>query len=748
MDALGSKRNVALLGVGGIGKSTIAKALLNEQSIVNAFPVRLFIAYDNIASSAMTYQVFLDRIGHSLGLPTSTLPAILQQLRSSSTLLVVDNAESFLDAGDHDAGMISNSLDEIGAWPTTGMVLTSRNPKIIPLNLPWDRITVTALDVDAAHAAFSFVYPTERANEIISTILFQLEYHPLSINILANVAVMNEWTPQELLRAWEDRRSRVLEIVNDKNRSLRVSIELSIVSFKDNQSVALKVLRAIAYLPQGIRQDDLPRMFPSVTSLMSVMASIRRSSLVYRLGDRLTMLAPIRLYMTDEYNSNLTFDDRLVRAIRRLYYGQLDRTPQTCVQQEHANLDRLLFLDIQSSHLGPHIDARAQLLQTAKRFLHSLCRYNPQPTSLGQLIATVVLNNPSSQDESLISTIAHCLTRACWLEYMRYHPAAALRAVSIAEPYCRRYPSVCTEQLLSCLRLRGTIHHDRGSLALSDDALREGSTLAKSMGNSLEQASLNHVLSRVALSRGNTIEATLLASSAQECFESHDQHAHLTSLLLHQSEIAIQEGDFYQASRLATRAMEIDRSENSGRRQLNILNVQASIAGWAGDLAGAVKLLDVVIEKDLRLDQPQFNSFVGALRGKAYYRAMQGDYVSARMLILQATELASEPDGLMSGYVELFAGELEKAKSLLERRSLTADTGENMQWKAVMCRALGEVALLQSDEQEAKRQFRRTKSLCDEMGMPPRCLYVGYHHWLALPEETFTGWQTFLCEKP
>jgi len=138
---------------------------------------------------------------------------------------------------------------------------------------------------------------------------------------------MNHWTPSELLVKWQERRSDILHNADIKYRSLRVTIELSLDALQ-NRDQSLDLLRAIASLPQGVHQSDISAILttrsstesstliepaetsPSAVLLMS--KSLLRSSLLYRMGDRLTMLAPIRMYISDRYNKNIGYRDPIL----------------------------------------------------------------------------------------------------------------------------------------------------------------------------------------------------------------------------------------------------------------------------------------------------------------------------------------------------------------------------------------------------------------------------------------------------
>ncbi|KAH7918736.1 hypothetical protein BV22DRAFT_1134366, partial [Leucogyrophana mollusca] len=79
-----SHQHVVLVGPGGIGKSTIAKAILNEDSIIAKFhDRRFFVRFDNIDASQITFDTFIRRIADVLGVKSARLSAIKTHLAAS-----------------------------------------------------------------------------------------------------------------------------------------------------------------------------------------------------------------------------------------------------------------------------------------------------------------------------------------------------------------------------------------------------------------------------------------------------------------------------------------------------------------------------------------------------------------------------------------------------------------------------------------------------------------------------------------
>jgi len=194
--------HVALVGPGGIGKSSISKAIMHDERIVGHFGFhRCFVTYDSVDASMMTHDTFISRLCTALAIQSNpTLTSILSTLRASPTLLVIDNAETFLGARTMDVGLIKETIVDIGGYQSVHLILTTRSANFP--NLRWVRKDVTGLDMEASRATFTAIYEHDIGNRLDS-LFSSLDHHALSISLLSHVAAQNAYrSTDEIVQAW------------------------------------------------------------------------------------------------------------------------------------------------------------------------------------------------------------------------------------------------------------------------------------------------------------------------------------------------------------------------------------------------------------------------------------------------------------------------------------------------------------------------------------------------------------------
>ena len=382
---------VGLIGAGGIGKTSIALTVLHHGRVKERFGNnRRFIRCDQFTASRANFLNQLSKVVGAGIKNAEDLTALRPALSSKEMLIVLDNAESILDPQLADGQEIYRVVEELSQFSNICLLVTSRITTIPPSCETFD---VPTLQIEAARDTFYRIYKRGGRSDAIDDILKPLDFHPLSITLLATVAHQNKWDDSRLTKEWKQRHTGVLR--TDHNQSLAATIELSLSSpmFVGLGPDARELLGVIAFFPQGINEDNVDWLFPTIPNVANLLDKLCMLSLTYRSDGFVTMLVPLRdsLCPKDPLSSPLFFlpkESYFTRLSAKSDVFSPGPKETQWIVSEDANVEHLLNV------LTTIDQTSGGVWRACASFLDLLSWRKPRQTTLGPKVKQLPDDNP------------------------------------------------------------------------------------------------------------------------------------------------------------------------------------------------------------------------------------------------------------------------------------------------------------------------------------------------------------------
>ncbi|KAF8889868.1 hypothetical protein BD779DRAFT_1671629 [Infundibulicybe gibba] len=407
--------SIAVLGPGGIGKTSIALVVMHDDRICSKYrDNRIFISCEAATSTDLVISDLALALRVSLEGVREPMHAISAQLRKAPHLIILDNFETPWDLPNVRPD-VENMLADITGIETTSVLITARGSQY-PAGVKWTRLLppVGPVDLDSAMTIFREI--SGKMDEHAVKLLKAVDCVPLAITLLANLAAVDGETTEALWRRWGGESTGMLEDGPESRLgSLEYSVRLSLSSPRMRRNPdALAFLRVLSLLPDGMYPSTVvacEKVLPGVGNVNRAISTLLQNALVVMdPHNSLRVLSPIRLFIRARYPP--TPD---ARSFLQDYYISLasqgsvsDPDIRAQLTQEVGNIEAML---VDALHFGARI---GQVIEATLNFAHYTYTSGVGSTNVIALAAETLgaLQSKNSSTETsilplLASPIAH-----------------------------------------------------------------------------------------------------------------------------------------------------------------------------------------------------------------------------------------------------------------------------------------------------------------------------------------------------
>ncbi|KAJ7826960.1 hypothetical protein B0H13DRAFT_1657204, partial [Mycena leptocephala] len=346
----------AILGAGGMGKTSLARAVIHHTEITERYNQhRFFVACDPAATQGELAAL----IGAHVGLkPGKDLTRLVIQYfsRSSDCLLILDNLETLWEPVES-RGKIEEFLSLLTGVDHLALLITMRGAER-PAKVAWTHPflpLLKPLEQVAARQTFIDIADNTHDPKEVDKVLSLTDNMPLAISLIAHL--VDSEGCSHVLSHWEEEKTSLISDGYDRTSNLDLSISLSLSSPRLNPH-SKDLLSLLSMLPDGLSNIELVQSKLPIENILGCKAALIRTSLAYTDEHmQLKALVPIREYMQKIQPPG----DHLIRPLRKHFqellefYMEYRGNPSSSstvarVLSNYSNIQNVLQNGLQQGH--------------------------------------------------------------------------------------------------------------------------------------------------------------------------------------------------------------------------------------------------------------------------------------------------------------------------------------------------------------------------------------------------------------
>ncbi|KAF8205258.1 hypothetical protein K438DRAFT_2096408 [Mycena galopus ATCC 62051] len=356
---------IAILGGGGMGKTSLARAVLHHPDTYYKFEYRFFVS----AESATTIVELTTLIGLHVGLDPEkdlTKPLVQYFSRKKPCLLILDNLETLWEPIQSRA-KIEEFLSLLTGLEHLALIITMRGAER-PAKVQWTHpflVPLQPLSNDAARQIFIEITDNSNTIEEMDQILGFTDNMPLAVDLIAHLVDYEGFS--NVLSRWKTEKTSLLSVGFDRQSSLDASISLSLSSPR-MMPESKELLSLLSVLPNGLSEVELVQGNLGIPNILSCKATLHATALAYQDSKRrLVLLVPIREYLQQFFPPSMLSIQHIceyfyeVLGLFRQHHGEQLKPVINQINLNLANLQEILH-----HRLYLHAPTLADTIQVTK----------------------------------------------------------------------------------------------------------------------------------------------------------------------------------------------------------------------------------------------------------------------------------------------------------------------------------------------------------------------------------------------
>ncbi|KAJ6506668.1 P-loop containing nucleoside triphosphate hydrolase protein, partial [Mycena sanguinolenta] len=308
---------IAILGAGGMGKTSLARAALHHLDTLTRFEQRFFVSVEPANTSVELAALIGLHIGLNPG--KDLTKAVMQYFsREASSLLILDNLETVWEPI-QSRGRVEEFLSLLADVGHLGLIITMRGSER-PSKVQWTHpflLPLQPLSNEAAQQTFMDITDNSYSAKDFNQLLSITDNLPLAVDLLAHLVDCEGL--ENVLARWETEKTAMLSIGYDRKSNLDASINLSLSSPRIT-SESKELLSLLSILPNGLSDAELVQSKLPIPNILSCKAALLATSLAYQTSNRrLVILMPVREHIQQFLPPSATH----IHSLRKQFFALL-----------------------------------------------------------------------------------------------------------------------------------------------------------------------------------------------------------------------------------------------------------------------------------------------------------------------------------------------------------------------------------------------------------------------------------------